>query len=212
MWPGQRSQFQELWHMAGKRFSYRSVKEAVHAARNGDKVLLEKGIHNGLGYAPYCVDSRAVTAVVVTFQFPLVKMTSPCGTARTCTHSGALAAPHAHHHKDVLATACQCCKHISKPMHWLCNRPHTMIHTNRLSSSALANPRCDCESAPLHLAALCSPLQRPTWTVLHVQSGCFMGLPASAWPPAITDPRTQGGLLFEGCLWTASVGIGNLSC
>ena len=32
-----------------QRTSYRSVKEAVEAARDGDQVILEPGIHNGMG-------------------------------------------------------------------------------------------------------------------------------------------------------------------
>ena len=33
------------------RYSYRSLKEALEAARDGDQILLRRGIHNGLGYA-----------------------------------------------------------------------------------------------------------------------------------------------------------------
>ena len=32
-----------------QRVSFRSVKEAVEAARDGDQILLLRGIHNGLG-------------------------------------------------------------------------------------------------------------------------------------------------------------------
>ena len=39
-----------LWHDAGsQRTSYRSMKEAVEAAHDGDQIILEPGIHNGMG-------------------------------------------------------------------------------------------------------------------------------------------------------------------
>ena len=38
-------------HAARQRVSFRSIKEAVEAARDGDQILLLRGIHNGMGYA-----------------------------------------------------------------------------------------------------------------------------------------------------------------
>ena len=32
-----------------QRTSYRSIKEAVEAARDGDQIILQPGIHNGMG-------------------------------------------------------------------------------------------------------------------------------------------------------------------
>jgi hypothetical protein len=35
-----------------QRVSFRSVREAVEAARDGDQILLLRGIHNGMGCEP----------------------------------------------------------------------------------------------------------------------------------------------------------------
>ena len=40
-----------LWTAARHRTSFRSLKEAVAAARDGDRILLLAGVHNGMGCA-----------------------------------------------------------------------------------------------------------------------------------------------------------------
>ena len=42
-----------------QRVSFRSVKEAVEAARDGDHILLLQGIHNGMGCALVPVQNLA---------------------------------------------------------------------------------------------------------------------------------------------------------
>ena len=44
---------QQQWRQqqqgGGRRLSFRSVREAVAAARDGDRILLRRGVHNGMG-------------------------------------------------------------------------------------------------------------------------------------------------------------------
>ena len=43
-------QYRAICYSGGQRMSFRSVKEAVEAAKDGDQVILLPGIHNGMGY------------------------------------------------------------------------------------------------------------------------------------------------------------------
>lgn len=38
-------------HLGSQKASFRSAKEAVDAAQDGDQIILLPGIHNGMGYA-----------------------------------------------------------------------------------------------------------------------------------------------------------------
>lgn len=37
-------------YSAGLQYSFRCIKDALEVAKDGDQILLLKGIHNGMGY------------------------------------------------------------------------------------------------------------------------------------------------------------------